>query len=171
VDDPKYHALFRFLYASGCRIGEALALSRADIQGRSVRINKTLSIRTESANWKITTPKNKYSVRTIDLPQSVVDELLDLPQAKFLFFAAENNPLHPNSVQNALKKYERVANVTPIRIHDFRHSHASFLLSSGIPITAVSKRLGHKNAQITLQIYAHSLPSDNDAISSALERI
>ena len=44
-----------------------------------------------------------------------------------------------------------------------RHSHASELLSKGAPITAVAERLGHASPNITLGIYSHALPMDNQA--------
>jgi integrase len=50
-----------------------------------------------------------------------------------------------------------------IGLHSLRHSHASQLLSSGTPITAVSDRLGHANSSVTLSIYSHVLPADKSA--------
>ena len=47
-----------------------------------------------------------------------------------------------------------------IGIHSMRHTHASQLLSRGVPIPTVSKRLGHANPSITLRLYAHALESD-----------
>jgi integrase len=47
-----------------------------------------------------------------------------------------------------------------VSLHDLRHTHASELLSKGVPITAVAKRLGHANANITLSIFAHALEAD-----------
>jgi integrase len=44
------------------------------------------------------------------------------------------------------------------RIHDLRHTHASWLLARGIPIHVVSARLGHKSVQTTWDIYSHLLP-------------
>ena len=49
-------------------------------------------------------------------------------------------------------------NIDPIRFHDLRHSHASFLLHNDVfSIEYVSKRLGHKNTRVTLDVYAHLL--------------
>jgi hypothetical protein len=53
-----------------------------------------------------------------------------------------------------------------IGLHSLRHSHASQLLSSGAPITAVADRLGHANPSIMLSIYSHVLPAD---VSAAAE--
>lgn len=55
-----------------------------------------------------------------------------------------------------------VANNT-IHVHDLRHSHASYLIHHGVPITTISRRLGHANANITLSVYSHMyVESEND---------
>lgn len=58
--------------------------------------------------------------------------------------------------------YCKLANVKKIRIHDFRHSHASLLLSKGVPITVISQRLGHSDINMTLNTYSHMMPNDED---------
>jgi integrase len=45
-----------------------------------------------------------------------------------------------------------------IRLHDLRHTHATLLLLDGVPLTLVSKRLGHAKVSITLHTYCHILP-------------
>ena len=57
----------------------------------------------------------------------------------------------------------RAAGLSGITLHSLRHSHASELLSDGVPITAVAERLGHASPNITLAIYSHALPVDNQA--------
>ena len=49
-----------------------------------------------------------------------------------------------------------------IRFHDLRHTAASLLLNQGIPVIAVSRRLGHAKASITLDVYGHLIPSMQD---------
>jgi Phage integrase family len=51
-----------------------------------------------------------------------------------------------------------------------RHSHASNLLSSGVPIAVVSQRLGHRDQNITLSIYSHALPGRHEGSRKDLER-
>jgi integrase len=46
-------------------------------------------------------------------------------------------------------------------IHSLRHSHSAILLSHGVPLPAVSARLGHADVNITAKIYAHALPDDD----------
>jgi integrase len=48
---------------------------------------------------------------------------------------------------------------------------ASLLLSQGQSIRAVSQRLGHTNAAITLKVYAHCMPSDDAQLAAGLDRL
>ena len=57
------------------------------------------------------------------------------------------------------------AKLRRIRFHDLRHTHATLLLQAGVPVAAVSARLGHANAAITLGIYSHST-SDAEAAAA-----
>ena len=62
-------------------------------------------------------------------------------------------------------------NLNKITLHGFRHSHASFLIKKGVEITAISKRLGHKNSQITLSTYAHFYNDKTDKIIDLLNEL
>lgn len=55
-----------------------------------------------------------------------------------------------------------------IRVYDLRHTHATLLLAAGVPVHVVSKRLGHANAKMTLDVYAHVLPGQQ---AEAVERM
>jgi integrase len=62
------------------------------------------------------------------------------------------------------------AGVRPIRIHDLRHTHASWLLRHGRGIKQVSERLGHAQSSMTLNIYAHVLPDEHRATAQLIDR-
>jgi integrase len=64
----------------------------------------------------------------------------------------------------------KMLNLIPaaLRFHDLRHTVASILLSKGQSVRAVSQRLGHSNAALTLRVYAHCLPSDDPQLAAAL---
>lgn len=170
ADDPLYHAFFRFLYATGCRRGEALALTRGDIDvgKRVVSITKSVSFRTKDG-FKVTSPKNAASNRRIVVSQSVLDEILSLPDGKFIF--GGEKPVTEATIRRRLSNYAKRAGLNEIRLHDLRHSHASLLISKGVSIVAVSKRLGHATTEQTLNTYAHMMPSDVDRIDQAISSI
>lgn len=70
------------------------------------------------------------------------------------------NPLSPTIVGRKKNKYCELTNVKKIRIHDFRHSHATLLISLKVHITVISERLGHSDINMTLNRYSHMIPND-----------
>ena len=70
-----------------------------------------------------------------------------------------------------LARHAKQAGLERIRLHDLRHSHASMLIQAGVPAIAIAERLGHKNAQTTLRVYAHLYESTKDEVVSVLEKI
>ena len=176
VKKPLYAAIFRTLYIMGCRRGEAAALtwSDIDIEEATVRINKSVTNKTKTGAYAITTPKNKNSVRTVGIPQGLVNELLalrtdDTKDTDFVF--GGDRPPATSSVDYIFKQAIKKAGVKSIRLHDLRHSCASLLISKGVSIVAVSRRLGHKNIEQTLNTYSHLMPDDQTKMIDILSKI
>jgi len=65
----------------------------------------------------------------------------------------------------------REAGLTPIgkrpRIHDLRHTHASWLIAAGVPLPYIQQRLGHENISTTVDLYGHMLPDMQNATAQA----
>ncbi|MCR4632814.1 MAG: tyrosine-type recombinase/integrase [Erysipelotrichaceae bacterium] len=61
-------------------------------------------------------------------------------------------PLSRTSIERIKNIAVSKSGVKKIRIHDFRHSHASNLIGEGMDIVAVSKRLGHSSVDMTLKV-------------------
>jgi len=64
-----------------------------------------------------------------------------------------------------VKRFIKTSGVSDIRFHDIRHTHASILINQGVDIVKISKRLGHANPRITLEVYAHLLPNSDNEIA------
>jgi integrase len=68
-----------------------------------------------------------------------------------------------------------VARVRPpvekVRLHDLRHYHATRLLSAGVPVATVSKRLGHTSSAVTLNTYSHWLPEQDREAADVMARL
>ncbi|MDR1939394.1 MAG: site-specific integrase [Clostridiales bacterium] len=173
VDNLTYKAFFSFLYLTGARRGEALALAWSDIDfdNGTVHISKQCDFHEAGTAYVIyNTPKNESSVRTIYLPQNLRRLLTELKSTTIGDFVFNGDrPLPPENIRRYLKIYCEESGVKKIRLHDFRHSHASLLINKGNDILAVAQRLGHKNIEQTLNTYAHFFPDKQTELLKSLE--
>lgn len=170
---------FLTLYLLGCRKGEALALTWKDIDLEQgvVTINKSVTRKTKDAEYKVTTPKNQSSNRKVSIPDSLCAEFalyrLSLGERatdeSFVF--GVDRPLADSTTDRIFAAACAEAGVKKIRIHDLRHSCASLLISRGISIVAVSKRLGHSKVEQTLNTYSHLMPRDDELMLKIADEI
>ena len=85
-----------------------------------------------------------------------------------LYFSFFVMPLSPTTINRRKIEACNKANLRPITLHQFRHSHATMLVSNGIMINEVSRRLGHSKVSTTLDIYTHSDLSQEKRVVSTL---
>ena len=166
--EPAQIMLFYLLFWTGCRIGEVLALTWDDVDADAIHISKTMS-RLRGAPY-IRAPKTRESVRTVPLPAFISSMLTDYKQLT-VYTGPELFQITSSAAARLLARHAKQAGLERIRIHDLRHSHASMLIQAGVPAIAIAERLGHKNAQTTLRVYAHLYESTKDEVVSVLEKI
>ena len=165
---PEYRLFFITLYILGCRKGEALALTWNDLNLETgvISITKSITRKVEGKPYAVTTPKNKTSNRKILITKNFCNEFQKYRQTlgdiatDTAFVFGVTRPLPERTIDRIFLQACIDAGVKKIRIHDLRHSCASLLISRGVPITAISKRLGHKNIEQTLNTYSHMMPED-----------
>lgn len=150
---PEEHrCAVQFLFQTGVRLGElrGLAWSDLDFDGARVRIRRQRS----GLTGELTQPKTAGGARWIDLPAELITDLKKLKlrsgASQFPFSFDERN-WRTRVWYRALHD----ARLRRVRIHDARHTHASWLLAAGADIVAVSRRLGHSDPGVTLKVYSH----------------
>jgi integrase len=163
---PKWRFLAELTALSGMRIGEAIALNSSDVDfnPRIIKVTKTY----DPVNRIAEPPKTSASNREIQMQDELYrlckrinlymkKERLTLGYASDLFI----NDINGNHVNyysyNAYlsENAERLFN-KKVTSHFIRHTHVALMAEQGIPIEVISRRLGHTNSKITLDIYFHA---------------
>jgi len=174
VDDNLYHALFNLLFYTGLRKGEALALKVSDIKNNSIAINKTLTKGNHNGKRLLIPPKSRSSIRTIQIDLFLKHELNNLINYYNNNYKNFNNdfflfggpkPIAETTLERKKNYYCDKAGVKQIRIHDFRHSHATMLYKNRFDIKVIQSRLGHSRISTTLDTYVHNETNEKRLIN------
>ena len=162
--------LMLLLAETGYRIGELLAITKADInfEKNQLSINKTY-YRTGMQDI-ITEPKTKQSFRTIEIPEFLKEEIKEFVDGHYGMSDTERLfPVVQEAVQHKMKRQIELAGVKKIRVHDIRHSHVAYLIEKGVEPLLIRDRLGHKDIRITLNTYGHLYPNQQRKIANLLD--
>jgi integrase len=168
----------------GARRGELLVLTWSDvnIETGTITISKSLEQTKRGLRVKETKGRN---IRTVTLPREGIAALQRIKVAQdqarqmygsdyradlnLVFSGPDGNYIRPHTVTKAVRRIAKKAGFAGVSLHTLRHSHGSQLLSAGVPLPAVSKRLGHSNIYVTATVYAHALPGDESAAAEKWE--
>ncbi len=180
--------LMTFMLAiyTGMRRGEILGLKWSDIDftKKVIHVNRSLAY-LPGKGYMLSTLKTKNAKRLIPISNHLASALLSqrnqqLEWKKRLGSLYEDHDLvictrtgtmqDPQNILRAMKRIIEAADVPAIRFHDLRHTHASILISEGVDLVKVSKRLGHANAKITLEYYAHLMPNEDDQVADIFDQ-
>lgn len=171
-----YYNLVNLALATGMRCGELRGLSWdcVDFVAGNIRVEEQLVTTNDYADM-YDDPKTYHSTRTIGIDNVVLQELKEFREYQKQYavylgnkFQNEHNLIftnifgkpvcYSNFRQRYFFKMIGTAGISEkFRIHCMRHTHATLLLKAGVNVNVVSKRLGHSNATVTLNIYAHVL--------------
>jgi len=169
MDKPQSYYAFEVLYWCGIREGELLALTPADFDLDKGLLSITKSYQRLKGRDVITDPKTPKSVRVIQMPQFLTDEIRDYLKSLYKvqpdqrIFEVTKSYLHHEMDRGA-----KAAGVKRIRIHDLRHSHVSLLIEMGFSALAIADRVGHESVDITYK-YAHLFPSKQQEMAQKLD--
>ncbi|MET3934995.1 tyrosine-type recombinase/integrase [Arthrobacter sp. OAP107] len=178
----RYKAFTEFLVMTGTRFGEATAVTVADVDLMSkpptIRINKAWK-RGKDSEYYIGATKTGAGKRTVSLNPHLVDVLVPLvasrPGKDLLFTTPKGeriiHKLYWHHYWVPAVKAARARGLTKEpRIHDLRHTHASWLIQDGVSLFTVSRRLGHASTRTTEQVYGHLMPQALQDAADAVER-
>ena len=160
------------------RKGEINALKWSDIEGDIIHVRRSVAQKLKGGDVE-TPPKNKSSYRDLQMPDpliAILKEHKDRQKKVDGFndgFRVCGGPqcLRDTSLDHKNRFFAEQAGLPRIRIHDFRHSHASLLANEGINIQEIARRLGHSKIEITWNTYSHLYPREEERAVSVLNKI
>lgn len=165
----------KFLALTGCRIGEAAALTLSDLDDKYIHITKAYKIENG-----VSTPKTEYSVRDIYIQPELRVFLKEYQtwrkirmmecgvRTDLLFFNRNGNHVSDNSLWVKLKSLKSGKHLHP---HIFRHTHVALLAEQGMSLEAIARRLGHSSSKITREVYFHVTEKLKERDESILNNI
>lgn len=170
-----FYVLFNYLYYMANRRGEVIALKvdKIDFINNTVTIDENISHKVLPEQRKqgktyIVTDRKNHQVLTERMPPAIAELLkqyisdLNMKPKDYLFF--KTAPINPEMIRRKMSYYVKLANVRPMTPHQFRHTHASIIFSSGNSkiedAYIVASRLGH-SVKYTLDVYG-SLYKDRE---------
>lgn len=168
------HRLFAPLWLlafTGMRRNEGLGLHWTDFDEQAATISVNRGLIAIDYGLHETRGKTRNARRRIDLDPTTVNLLCawrhwqqaeqraaGVEAAGWMFTDCRGGPVHPHAISQAFSRIARRASVPVIRLHDLRHTHATLLIATGVPVKVVSERLGHAMPSFTIDTYQHVLP-------------
>ena len=149
-------AMLGLMLMTGLRPGEALGLRWEDIDWDSEALKVKRSVTWAGSTWHVGRPKTRSGERTIALPSLALDMLSRLPRGEGFVFWQER-PQRPSAISEVMASLCERARVHRRPAHYLRHCHATLLAASGLDVKTLQRRLGHAQASVTLDVYAHAL--------------
>lgn len=183
----QYRTMLTVLLFTGLRRGELLGLEWQDInfEDKTITVERS-SLCTKEKGIFTDTTKNETSKRTLETSDSVFillrqykawqteQRLMQGDQwqnSSRLFTSVNGKPMHPDVLTNWFSSFIKKNDLPNVHIHSMRHTHASFLIAEGVPITTVAKQLGHANSYTTMLTYAHAVDNRERIVAQTMDNI
>jgi len=175
--DTRLYPFIVLAAATGCRRGELLALEWTDLDLETGLLSISKSLEQTRRGLRVKGTKSEEP-RQLGVPEWALDVLkehrreqerdrclfgADYVNQHLIFCQPNGRYYSPDRLGARVVELMRKVGLHGVSLHSLRHSHASILLSKGVPAAVVSERLGHADQNITLSIYSHALPADSRA--------
>ena len=184
-ENYKYVCFFILAIYTGFRLGELLGLEWKDVNFETnvITVNRTCLYSKAKGGLYTETPKTKQSMRSLKVPQGVIDmlkkwyDLQDKQRKKVgskwietdrIFTKWNGLTLDRTAPGYYYKRFCERTGMRYVSTHSMRHLNASLLINAGIDVKTVQSCLGHSTATTTLQIYSHTFQSAQAAAMNAV---
>lgn len=186
-EDIQHKTMIKMFMYTGLRREELCGLEWKDINFEtSVITVARASIYIPKEGVISDTTKNETSQRSIKAPAAAIQMLKDYRMwqreqimrigdrwqyTDRLFTTSEGKPIHPDTITGWFHDFIKRINLPNVTIHSLRHTNATLMINSGVPITTIAARLGHANPSTTTKIYTHAIKSADAAAAETLDNI
>lgn len=184
----RHQLLIKFTLVGGLRRGEVMGIAydQVDFAKNQIHITRSLQ-KTKSEGLRLKGTKTE-NIRTVTFPENLMKELHkyymkqielkmkmgnlwkgfeDIEGKEVMLFQSDEygQPFAPNSVTVFWNRFIKRSKLKKIRFQDLRHSSASLILSEGVNMKVLQKRLGHKDIKTTMNVYSHVTEKDDEKAS------
>jgi len=176
--------VWRLLATTGMRRGELLGLRWADIDLDAGRLTIRQTMTMVGDRPEVGSPKTSAGARRVSIDADTVTSLRAWRRAQaaerlmmgggwqgghnLVVTEPDGSPVHPQVLTRRFRSIAKQAGLPAVRLHDVRHSYATAALAAGVHVKTLSQRLGHADVAVTLRIYAHVLPGDDEAAAATV---
>lgn len=180
ADGTDMYTFIALALSSGARAGELAALTWPHADLDAGRLTISFGLAKDGSRTELKTARSR---RSLALPPWAISVLRvhkarrKLALGEFwseMGFVLTDDVGRPWKVANLSWKFRAIAKRaglgSEVHPHTLRHTYASLALKAGVPVTTVSANLGHSSTATTMNVYAHHIPSAEDAAAKALER-
>lgn len=178
IDDDFWKLFFSFAFYMGTRKGEQIAIQWKDIdfENHTVKIYKQLNLKGLKKDNLFIPTKNSV-IRTISVPNKLWDMIINQykESSKIIgfnnefFVFGDDKYMAYTTIDRKKDYYFELSRVKRITMHQFRHSHASLLISNNVPLNVIAKRLGD-TPDVVLKTYAHLFPQKEAEVLNILNK-
>jgi integrase len=181
----RLEALWKLALSFGLRRGEVLGLRWRDVDFEHGILKISVSLQLIAGKRVLVKPKTKTSVRTLPLPPSLIAALHQHKAQQsqerlfcgrswhdhgLVFCSRIGTPIWPRNLHRDLRQLLAQAGIPRIRVHDLRHSCASFLAAQNVPPKVAQEILGHSDVRTTLKIYTHTTDAQKREAAEQMEQ-
>lgn len=170
-----YQPFVAFLVGTGLRWSEATAIEgrHVDLERGTVRVEQAWKLEGAGRGYVIGVPKSAKSRRTVNAAVGALAAAASVMcgRDELVFATRTGKPIRHNNFYDRVWKpaveragFAQGSGRNPPRIHDLRHTHASWLISDGVSLEAVQDQLGHESILTTRKTYGHLLPAVGVAV-------
>lgn len=190
--EPRHQLMIKLTLVGGLRRGEVLGIAydQVDFAKNQIHIKRSLQYtKKEGLKLKGTKTENE---RTVTFPAELMKDLhryylrqlsarmemgklwkgfKDIYEEDVMLFVSDENgiPFQPHAVTRFWGRFMKRTDIKEIRFQDLRHSSASLILSEGVNMKVLQKRLGHKNIKTTMNVYSHVTEKDDEKASDVFK--